>query len=43
MVDSDDALAFWCQKFGVSPRRLLQAIAAVGTSPRFVGEYLLAR
>ena len=38
---SDDAeIYFWTQKFGVSREQLVEAVTAVGHSPKAVGAYL---
>jgi hypothetical protein len=39
-VNEDYELRDWSKKFGVSPERLKQAVAAVGTSASAVEKYL---
>lgn len=39
-ISDDDELRFWMREFGASPEELYVALKAVGSSARFVGEYL---
>ena len=39
-MNEDYELRDWSKKFGVSPQRLKQAVAAVGTSASAVEKYL---
>lgn len=39
-VETDEDIEFWCREFQVDPLSLFQAVHSVGTSARFVGEYL---
>jgi hypothetical protein len=42
-VEEDYELADWAQKFGVSPERLKEAVAAVGDRASRVESYLQSR
>jgi hypothetical protein len=39
-LSNDAEIYFWTKKFGVSRERLVEAVTAVGHSPRTVGAYL---
>ena len=41
-IHEDYELRYWCEKFGVTPVRIRDAVAAVGTSAKKVEEYLKA-